>query len=83
LFSELLTYRFDRQQTREFRRFLVTALFFLRRSSRLNGKGIWVVSSDCQSIYGVKDATLPHPSGTATPLDDLGTTTTFERRGEL
>jgi hypothetical protein len=44
---------------------------------------IWVVSSDCRSIYGIKDATLPHPSGTATPLDDLGTTTTFERRGEL
>lgn len=32
---------------------------------------IWLISPDCQSIYGVRDATLPHPSGTATPLHDL------------
>jgi hypothetical protein len=32
---------------------------------------IWLISPDCQSIYGVRDATLPHPSGTATLLHDL------------
>jgi len=44
---------------------------------------VWIVSPDCQSIYGVRDATSSRtPSGTAKPLDDLGTTTTFDRRDE-
>lgn len=44
---------------------------------------IWLISPDCQSCYGVRDATSSRtPSGTAKPLDDLGTTTTFDRRDE-
>jgi hypothetical protein len=42
---------------------------------------IWVVSPDCRSIYGVGDATLPRPSGTATPLDDLRVTFRICARG--
>jgi hypothetical protein len=45
---------------------------------------IWIISPDCRSIIGVKEApTSRTPSDTAAPVDDLGTSTRFGSPAEL